>query len=247
MKLQLEVKNGVPVVKQVAQQAQPPDNSEVHSYIVSKAKDLGISPEVALEVWSREGKAGWQSNYRKNGKRERSYGPFQLYVDGGLGNKFQESTGLDPADPKNWKAGVDFALTQAKTGGWGPWYGARAAGITGFEGIGGVPASFSKGGNTAAPPPSNPTITATPGPIPDVSAAGETAQAGSGFSIPSFGSNEMQLRSSPKPAFGDLTGGVDFGSLVESAAAPKALTPEVIAIAKQYGVAPEVIQKLMGQ
>lgn len=250
MKLELEVQNGIPVVKQVVQKAAPPANEEVHSYIVTKAKELGIDPKVALEVWSREGKAGWQSNFVKNGKRERSYGPFQLYVDGGLGNKFQQATGLDPADPANWKAGVDFALGEAKKGGWGPWYGARAAGITGKEGIEGQPASFTSGGSSLASVNPQVTITSGPDPVPDLAALDaanpRSAPDMPGFSPISFGVTERAPIRSAKPSFGDLTGGIDFGSEIAQAAAPRAISPEVFEIAKQYGVSPEVIQKLMG-
>jgi hypothetical protein len=75
----------------------------------------------------------------KNGQREPSYGPFQLYMGGGLGNNFLEQTGLDPRDPTTWKKQVDFALGHAKNNGWGSWYGARNAGIGDFQGIGGQP------------------------------------------------------------------------------------------------------------
>jgi len=57
-----------------------------------------------------------------------------------MGNDFQAATGLDPADPANWQQSVDFALNQAARGGWSPWYGARAVGVTGMEGVGGAKA-----------------------------------------------------------------------------------------------------------
>src|SRR5690606_32486156 len=38
----------------------------------------------------------------------------------------------------NIRRGIDFALDRASAGGWGPWYGAAAAGIGNREGIGGV-------------------------------------------------------------------------------------------------------------
>jgi hypothetical protein len=59
-------------------------------------------------------------------------------MNGGLGNKALEA-GIDPRDPAQWQKGVDFALDQAKTGGWGPWYGAKKVGITGMAGIGNAP------------------------------------------------------------------------------------------------------------
>lgn len=107
-------------------------------YIRKRAPVYGIDPNIALKVAQSEGlKPGiWQSEYVKNGKREPSYGPYQLYMGGGLGNDMLAQTGVDPSDPANWKQGVDFALNTASKKGWGPWYGARRVGITGKEGIG---------------------------------------------------------------------------------------------------------------
>lgn len=114
-------------------------------YIIDKSKALGIDPNVALEVARREGglEGHVQSKVMRNGFQEPSYGPFQLLKGGengfpmGMGNDFQMRTGLDPADPANTQATIDFALEQAKQVGWSPWYGAKAAGITGMEGIDG--------------------------------------------------------------------------------------------------------------
>jgi hypothetical protein len=104
--------------------ALPPKDSDVESYITEAATKRGIPVEDALSVWSGEGKGAWQSNYHKRGVREPSYGPYQLYKGGGLGNAFQRDTGLDPADPSTWKQGVDYALDTAKKEGWKQWYGA---------------------------------------------------------------------------------------------------------------------------
>lgn len=225
--------NGLPIVKNL--KAAPPRNEEVHAYIVNKSKELGIEPRVALEVWAREGKAGWQSNFVKNGKRERSYGPFQLYTDGGLGNKFQRQTGLDPADPANWKAGVDFALEEAKTGGWGPWYGAKAAGITGFEGIGGNPASFRSGGSysPSSPVSQSQSTPAQTGIVPKPDLGTRYRWGGTSEAVvpsnwrqmsPSFASERMGVPQSPPgdPSAGpDLTGiTAPLGGLIEQFAAP---------------------------
>lgn len=121
-----------------------PNKDEVASYIQTAAEAKGIDPQIALAVARSEGldanpAEGWQSNFVKDGKRERSYGPFQLYVDGGLGNEFQAKTGLDPSNPDTWKQQVDFALDHASKNGWGAWYGADRAGIGEMQGIGGSP------------------------------------------------------------------------------------------------------------
>lgn len=114
------------------------------SFIEKYAAAIGIDPGIALKVARSEGLGAgiWQSNYSKGGFREPSFGPFQLLKGGqgtgfgtGLGNRFMAQTGLDPADPANWQKSTAFALDQAKAGGWGPWYGAKNQGITGFMGI----------------------------------------------------------------------------------------------------------------
>lgn len=130
-----------------------PSVDQVSSYIVSKAQELGIDPQTALAVAKSEGlnadpNEAWQSRVVKNGKRERSYGPYQLYIDGGLGNSFMDNTGLDPRDPSTWRQQVDYALSHASQNGWGAWYGAANTGIGDFQGIPGGTA----GGTSSATP-----------------------------------------------------------------------------------------------
>lgn len=114
-------------------------NTDVASYIAKAATARGIDPDIALRVAKSEGGLkSWnlQSTYMKNGVQEPSFGPYQLYMGGGLGNAFQKKTGLDPRLAANGPAGVDFALDNAKKSGWGAWYGAKKAGIGNWEGIG---------------------------------------------------------------------------------------------------------------
>ncbi|ORE85743.1 phage tail length tape measure family protein [Aurantimonas sp. 22II-16-19i] len=121
--------------------------SQMAEYIRQAAAARGIDPAIALRVARSEGlgEGIWQSNYKKNGFREPSYGPFQLLKGGpgtgfgrGLGNAFMDQTGLDPADPRNAYAGVDFALNNAAKSGWGAWYGAAKVGVGRWEGLGGA-------------------------------------------------------------------------------------------------------------
>ncbi|MGZ2403366.1 phage tail length tape measure family protein [Rhizobium ruizarguesonis] len=114
-------------------------NGDIASYIAQAAAKRGIDPNVALAVARSEGGlSSWnmQSNVFKNGIQEPSFGPFQLYKGGGLGNAFMAKTGLDPAMSANGPAGVDFALDYASKNGWGSWYGAGKAGISNWQGIG---------------------------------------------------------------------------------------------------------------
>jgi len=123
-----------------------PSVGEMRQYIAQAAQARGIDPSVAIRVANSEGLAPdtWQSNVMKGGKREPSYGPFQMLVGGGdtgfpegMGNAFMSQTGLDPSDPANWQKSVDFALDTAAKQGWGQWYGAKAAGIDNMQGING--------------------------------------------------------------------------------------------------------------
>jgi hypothetical protein len=110
---------------------------EIADYIRQAATARGIDPEIAVRVAMSEGGVKdpiRQSGVIKNGVREQSYGPFQLYFGGGLGNKALEA-GIDARDPNQWRQGVDFALDQAATGGWGPWYGAAKVGIGNRTGL----------------------------------------------------------------------------------------------------------------
>ncbi len=139
-----------PVVPQGVEIASAnPTQEEMQAYIKQAAAARGIDPGVALKVAHGEG--GFSDPFQHGlgpapksqdpslGAKENSYGPYQLYISGkgkGLGDAAL-AAGVDPR--KDWRKGVDFALDHAKQNGWGEWYGAKAAGITGKMGIGGTP------------------------------------------------------------------------------------------------------------
>ncbi|NNM71420.1 phage tail length tape measure family protein [Enterovirga aerilata] len=107
--------------------------SEVAGYIRQAAAMRGIDPDIALRVARSEGLT--QSNPTGTiGDQGRSFGPWQLFTGGGLGNTAL-SRGINVRDPSTWRQQTDFALDQARSGGWGPWYGARNSGIGNWEGI----------------------------------------------------------------------------------------------------------------
>lgn len=129
-----------PGAKPSASSGSIPAQNDVVSYIRKAAVARGIDPEVALAVANSEGlkgdpKEGWQSKVVKNGKREPSYGPFQLYLGGGIGNRFVADTGLDPTDPSTVFDQIDYALDVAANEGWGQWYGSKAVGIAPRQGL----------------------------------------------------------------------------------------------------------------
>ncbi|MFE0015983.1 hypothetical protein ACFWXH_14130 [Mesorhizobium sp. NPDC059054] len=173
-----------------------PDVPTMESYIRQSATQRGIDPDVAVRVARSEGlqRGTWQSNVTRNGAREPSYGPFQLLVGGkgtgypeGVGNRFIDATGLDPADPANWQQGIDFALDTAGKHGWGQWYGSKAVGISPLQGIGArtAPATDRQiadppiGMPTTQAPLASPTAGARQDhPISEVSQAGQPAAQG---------------------------------------------------------------------
>lgn len=122
----------------------------LEEYIRTAAAQRGINPDVAVKVAMSEGGLKdpiRQSGVMRNGVREPSYGPFQLLVGGGetgfpegLGNRAL-AAGIDPRNPADAYRGIDFALDEASKKGWGQWYGAKAAGLDNFAGIGGRPAA----------------------------------------------------------------------------------------------------------
>lgn len=112
--------------------------AEKEAYIRAAAARRGINPNVAMAVARSEGFNSFQSTVpsaRGPNGREDSWGAFQLYMGGGLGNEFQKATGLDPRDPRNERATIDYALDNARKGGWGPFHGAKNTGISQWQGI----------------------------------------------------------------------------------------------------------------
>lgn len=112
------------------------DRNERAAYIMNKAKELGIDPKVALRVAQSEGFNSYV------GDQGRSFGDWQLFTGGGLGNEALRK-GINVRDPNTWKEQTDFALGHAKRHGWGAWNGAKKLGIHGFHGIEGA---FAGGG-----------------------------------------------------------------------------------------------------
>jgi hypothetical protein len=98
--------------------------------IRAAATKYGIDPDVAVKVAGSEGLADFL------GDRGRSGGAFQLFTGGGLGNEFQKETGLDPLDPKNEAATIDWAMKNLSRTGWEPYHGAARVGVGARQGIG---------------------------------------------------------------------------------------------------------------
>ena len=114
--------------------------AEREAWIRATATALHIDPNIAMEVARREGFYNFQSSViNKKGQRETSYGDFQAFVGGGLGDEFKKKTGLDPSDPKNERKLDEFILKHVQRHGWDPngggMHGATNAGIGNWQGI----------------------------------------------------------------------------------------------------------------
>lgn len=121
---------GIPNLDDLSGAAAGSSREDVEAYILAKAASLSyVYPPAAVGVWTGEGKVtdSGQSNSMYQGARERSYGPFQLFYDGGEGNTFSDRTNIWPGDARFEQASIDYALARAKVTGWGPWHGSPYA------------------------------------------------------------------------------------------------------------------------
>jgi hypothetical protein len=111
--------------------------AEKEAYIRQVAGQIGIEPDVAMRVAKSEG----FYNFKSTIPGEESFGAFQLHVTPGgrgraVGDQFRKDTGLDPSDPANERAGIDYALNWARKHGWGDFHGAANTGVGKWQGIG---------------------------------------------------------------------------------------------------------------
>lgn len=119
---------------------------DIRELIVREAKLRNMDPDVALKVWASEGKGTYQSRVKREGKGsfngfEASWGPFQLFTGGGLGNDYERLTGRTlqyDNTPEGITKQVQFALDQAVQKGWSPWYGSEKVGVDPREGLSGA-------------------------------------------------------------------------------------------------------------
>lgn len=123
-------------------------NPEMAAYIRQSAIAHGINPDIALRIANTEGLRGSIPGVHNTvGDKGTSFGPFQLHYAsripgltlGGLGDAYTRATGHHASDARHWKEQTDFAMEQARKGGWGPWHGRFGAGIGVHDGIGAMP------------------------------------------------------------------------------------------------------------
>lgn len=81
----------------------------VKAYIIAQAVAHGLNPRIVIAIVKSEG--GYDVNAHGDLTQGGSYGPFQFnLLSGSMGARFQAEKHLDPSDPKNWQAMVDYAI-----------------------------------------------------------------------------------------------------------------------------------------
>ncbi|MDP3553084.1 hypothetical protein [Methylocystis sp.] len=96
-------------------------NSDIKSMIDAAADRHGVDRRVMYGIVAGESSHG---NHYDVGDGGKSFGPFQLYRGGGLGNVFERQTGLSVRDPKNLPGMADFTAAHiARTRSLAPWHG----------------------------------------------------------------------------------------------------------------------------
>jgi hypothetical protein len=97
--------------------------SQVKDYITQATIARGIDPAIARQVSWNESKFGgsWVGDHGM------SYGVYQDYLGGGLGNEMMRA-GIDPRNKGNWKRAVDWNLdVAARKHSWRDWHGWKGA------------------------------------------------------------------------------------------------------------------------
>lgn len=116
---------------------------KIEAIITKESKLRKIDPTIAIKLFRAEGATSYQSlvkkgDQKKEGGREASYGPFQLYTGAGLGKEYQDQTGRILSEDNTVDGittQIQFALDMAVDKGWSPWYGSQAAGIGARDGL----------------------------------------------------------------------------------------------------------------
>lgn len=119
---------------------------QIESVIRSEATARKMDPDVAVAIFYSEGAGNYQSQVPRSGKgaynnKEDSWGPYQLYRGGGLGNAYEKATGRDLREDNTIDGitnQVRFALDAAVDDGWAPWYGRKTAGVGVRDGLSGA-------------------------------------------------------------------------------------------------------------
>jgi hypothetical protein len=118
------------------------DIPTIADYIFRRATELGVDPNMALGIASREGlnfRTLSSPTFGNADNRGYSFGPFQLFsgsrdprtiAPGGMAYEFQQRFSAPPS-AENWRQQVDFSLERMRDRGVQPWYAVQNAGGVG--------------------------------------------------------------------------------------------------------------------
>jgi hypothetical protein len=111
----------------------------MESFIRQYAASIGIDPEIAMRVVLSEGGVESLTDVTRQALgagpsgREKSYGPLQMNIEGGLGARALAQN-IDPRKPEDAYKAVKFGLDTARNEGWGAWYGWKGDPYAGIKG-----------------------------------------------------------------------------------------------------------------
>ena len=119
---------------------------KIESIIKEESKLRNIDPDVAIKIYKAEGLHSYQSQISEGKQKmvdgtEASYGPFQLYTGGGLGNEYEKATGRilkTDNTVEGVRMQIQFSLDKAVEKGWSPWKGRKSAGVKSRDGLDGA-------------------------------------------------------------------------------------------------------------
>ncbi len=115
----------------VAGQPSPGDPRGMIPVIRAAAIKYGHDPDVAVSVARKEGLGQYTGDHGK------SFGSFQLYTGGGIGNAYQKAfPDRDITNPINEPHMIDYTMSRLGSDTWSPYHGAASAGIGSRQGIG---------------------------------------------------------------------------------------------------------------
>lgn len=109
-------------------------DTRIAQRIYAEATRLGLDPEFAAWVAENEGGLDDAAANRQNRRGSTAYGPYQLLIDGGLGDAAL-AAGIDPRDAGSWERQITFALEHVAQNGWGAWEAVTARGIDPMTGV----------------------------------------------------------------------------------------------------------------
>lgn len=106
--------------------ARSENDAEREAFIRKTAQQFNLDPEMVVQTWNAEGRAGLGERKKSTFPGEESFGDFQLnMLPGSLGTLYQKETGHMPGDPRYWREEDAWAIKQMRFGkeGMRPWHG----------------------------------------------------------------------------------------------------------------------------